>query len=114
MTCGTLWQSMPSTGTLRTAIERRESVTLTYDRYLRFLSPHAIGTDNFGRRAVLGFQYGGGSPGGLRVTGEWVCIPIEAITSARLNGDTWHPGRGLRPPCLRETEVEAAARPHLI
>ena len=103
----------PAYELLRAAIERRESVTLHHHNYVRFLSPHALGTDASARPALLAYQYGGGKVGGLRVTGEWVCIPLSQLPAARPNSDSWNAGRGVAPPALCLREVELAADPVL-
>jgi hypothetical protein len=45
---------------IRKAIERKESLTGNYDRYIRSFSSHALGEDRKGTASVLGFQYAGG------------------------------------------------------
>jgi hypothetical protein len=76
---------------IRSAIERRESLSGKYDDYVRHFSPHVLGEDRQGDQAVLGFQYGGGRPGGLPVHGDWCFFKLAQLT-ARPNGDQWVSG----------------------
>ncbi len=67
---------------IRNAIARRQSLTGTYDNYTRHFSPHALGEDREGVMAVLGFQYGGGRPGGLPVGGDWCFFQLHRLWAA--------------------------------
>jgi hypothetical protein len=98
--------------TIRDAITERVSLTAHYDHYVRFFSPHVLGLNRSGRKAALVYQYGGGKPGGLRYSGEWLCLEIDGITAMRRNGDIWHAGDAPpRPPCIHRVELAAEIAP---
>ena len=82
---------------IRTAIERRQSVTGKSEDYIRFFSPHALGEDRQGSQAVLGFQYGGGRPGGLPLGGDWCFLRLAALLGTMPNGDRWMSGPAGKP-----------------
>jgi hypothetical protein len=90
------------------AILARASMTAHYADYIRFFSPHVLGKDHQGRLTVLVFQYAGGMQGGLRVSGQWLCFRIAAISALQRNSDNWHPGdRGVRPSCVVTVDLSA-------
>ena len=79
---------------VRQAIIQHASLTANYDNYVRFFSPHLIGQDANGVPVVVGFQYGGGKPGGfLSSNGEWCRFLIPRLHYVRVNGDKWRAGQ---------------------
>jgi hypothetical protein len=74
---------------IKRAIERRESLTAKYDHYIRMFSPHALGDSQTGDKRVLGFQYGGGRPGGLPAAGDWCFFAVDSLRDLTPNGDRW-------------------------
>jgi hypothetical protein len=94
--------------TIRKAIEDRASLTAHYDSYVRFISPHILGDKRDGAKAVLAYQYAGGKPGGLRMSGEWGCFLVSGLMSLRRNSDSWHPGHlvGI-PSCVHKVDLRA-------
>jgi hypothetical protein len=94
--------------TVRKAIVDRVSLIAHYDNYVRFFSPHALGSTRGGQKAVLAYQYDGGKPGKLRLSGEWACFEIAGLGAIRRTGDIWHRGDGLTSSrCLETVEVSA-------
>jgi hypothetical protein len=96
---------MPDT-IIKSAIERRESLSAKYDDYLRDFSPHALGEDVYGRRAVLAFQYGGGRQGGLPPAGEWCFFNVDGLKGLQPNGDRWRAGRVETKPLHRFRAID--------
>ncbi len=94
---------------IKTAIERKESLTGHYDHYVRHFSPHALGEDRQGTRSVLGFQYGGGRPGGLPVGGDWCFFTLPHLASVRPNADKWLPGSLTGKPWHLLTKIHIQA-----
>ncbi len=74
---------------IKTAIERKESLSGNYDNYVRHFSPQALGEDRGGTQSVLGFQYDGGRPGGLPVGGDWCFFSLSHLSNVRTNADKW-------------------------
>lgn len=72
------------------AIQNRQSVTCYYEGYLRYLSPHAIGSLQGIERTVC-FQYGGDSRKGLstKLEKNWRCFNIYEMVNLTVNNDTF-------------------------
>lgn len=86
---------------VRQAIIQRVSLTANYENYVRFFSPHLIGQDANGVPVVVGFQYGGGRPGGLLSSnGEWCRFLVPRLHYARFNGDKWQAGPAAGKPVV--------------
>jgi hypothetical protein len=83
---------MISCATIRTAIERRTSLTGRYNNYLRHFSPHALGDDRFGNKIVVAFQYDGRQMVGLPERGEWHLFQLDRLDGVTRNGDQWVTG----------------------
>src|SRR5436853_2245957 len=77
---------------VRQAIVDRASLTATYDDYVRRFSPHIIGKNGTGVPVVIAFQYSGGKPGGLLVSGEWCRFLLSRLHYVRRNSDRWLEG----------------------
>lgn len=84
-------------GMIELAIQLRQSLTGKYDNYMRFFSPHVLGDDREGHRALLGYQYAGGRPGGLPISGDWCFFLLSLLTDVRPNSDKWIIGPYGRP-----------------
>jgi hypothetical protein len=76
--------------TIKKAIENRQSITCTYNGFLRKMTPHVIGIKS-GKQHALFFQYGGHSKSGLskNLTDNWRCIEVGKITNLTINQDTF-------------------------
>ncbi len=86
---------------IRRAIVDRRSLTAIYDNYVRHFSPHVLGKDRQFQTGVVGFQYGGGRPGGLSAVGDWCFFALEGLRDLQPNGDGWVAGpNGNRPSGL--------------
>lgn len=77
---------------IRRAIEEKHSLSAYYDNYVRHFSPHMLGLDRQAWPSAIGWQYGGGRPGGLPERGEWSFFHVWGLTDLRLSGDRWHAG----------------------
>jgi hypothetical protein len=77
---------------IRRAIEERRSVTAVYDNYVRYFSPHVLGLDRQAWPSTIGWQYGGGRPGGLPSGGDWCFFHVWALVDVRPNDDGWKAG----------------------
>jgi len=77
---------------VKNAILERVSLTARYEDYLRFFSPHAIGTTSDGSLVVVAYQYGGGKPGGGFGVAEWCRFYLHRLHDVRPNGDGWRDG----------------------
>ena len=71
------------------AIEKRLCISATYNRYVREMCPHVLGTKN-GKTQCLFFQFAGGSSKGLSPGGEWRCIPIAGLVIHTVYAGPWH------------------------
>ena len=91
---------------IKRAIERRESLTAKYENYLRHFSPHALGDDHVGASNVLGFQYGGGRPGGLPPSGDWCFFRLDGLRGLFPNRDRWLTGLLENRPLHRFARVD--------
>src|SRR5205809_7972889 len=89
---------------IRDAIRRRASLTATYERYVRFFSPHILGKDSSGAQIVVGYQYAGGRRGGLPPAGDWACFYIAGLSAVTPNADTWAAGPVTEKPIHVETD----------
>ena len=81
---------------LRDAILRRRCLTARYGRYVRLFMPFALGIDREAQSIALVFQYGGGSPGGLPIEGEWLYYRTNELRAMEEVSDAW------REPRLRD------------
>jgi hypothetical protein len=97
--------------TIRKAISERQSLTAIYENYIRHFSPITLGKDTGGTQTLLAYQYGGGRPGGLSISGAWCCFQVGALHRLRLNGDKWLGGplAGGMLNCVVEIDVSVAA-----
>lgn len=91
------------------AIRKRASLTAKYENYIRYFSPHVIGTDAAGNSVVLAFQYLGGKPGGLEPGGEWCVFRIAGLEVTEMNSDEWHSGDHKQKPGDWLVSVDIAA-----
>jgi hypothetical protein len=95
---------------VRDAIRDRISLTATYDRYVRFFSPHLLGKDSSGAPVVVAYQYGGGRRGGLPAAGAWACFTLAGLSNVTRNADKWIAGP-LTPPkpvhVLKQIDIAA-------
>lgn len=95
---------------IRRAIIERASLTAVYDNYVRYFSPHALGTHQNGVPIVIAFQYGGGKAGGtLRQSGEWCCYLLPRLFYVRRNGDKWAAGTIVDKPIGMIRRIDVAA-----
>lgn len=74
---------------LEHAILHREQVIATYEGEMREFCPHALGTKG-NERHVLGYQFAGGSKGGLPPGGEWRCFAVDGLWNATTRPGLWH------------------------
>ncbi len=79
--------------TVKEAIEQRQSLTGRYGSFERLFSPHILGKSDEGRDCLVGFQYGGGRPGGLAPLGEWCFFEIDGLHGVHPNVDPWRMGQ---------------------
>jgi hypothetical protein len=91
---------------LTEAISTRKQVVAHYDGEERYFSPHALGTKQ-GKRHALVFQYAGGSRSGLPEGGEWRCLDIDELTGVRLQPGEWHTSTNVfnAQSCLDDIEM---------
>lgn len=78
---------------LRWAIEGHRSLTGIYDNYVRYFSPHMLGSNANGNPIVICFQYGGGRPDRiLTPEGEWCHFAVDRLRRLETNRDKWVAG----------------------
>ena len=94
---------------IKSAIERRESLTGKYEEYIRHFSPHVLGEDRQGAVCVLGFQYGGGRPRSLPSAGDWCFFQVDKLRDLYPNGDRWLAGPFENKPLYRFARIEVQA-----
>ena len=94
---------------IRQAILDRASLTATYENYVRHFSPHMIGKHTNGVPIVVAYQYGGGKPGGLSLSGEWCWYLLPRLHYVKRNGDRWLTGPLTGKPCDAIREIDVAA-----
>ncbi len=95
--------------TIRQAIVGRQSLTAVYDNYVRHFSPHLLGRDRQQNEVLIGFQYGGGRPGGLPNAGDWCLFRLSALRGLNPNDDDWIPGPLAGKPCHHLVEIDVSA-----
>ncbi len=79
----------------RTAILQRKQIVCVYrDRY-REVCPHVLGYKD-GQEQALTFQFAGQSASGLPPGGEWRCLVLAQVRSARIRNGPWRTGRNHR------------------
>jgi hypothetical protein len=85
----------------------KQQVVCFYKDYERHVCPHVIGTKN-GKPQVLTWQFAGGSSSGLPPEGQWRCMEIDKVTSAKAQAGDWHTGANHSRPqtCVGEIDVE--------
>jgi hypothetical protein len=102
--------NMPDpTAVLRDAIEKKLSVSATYNGYVREMCPHVLGTKK-GKQHCFFFQFAGQSSKGLPAGGEWRCIPLSGLTVHKVYGGPWHTGEGPleEQTCVDTVDVQVA------
>ena len=77
---------------IRQAIVDRRCVNALYEDYVRVFCPRTIGKDKAGTEIVVAFQYGGGCPGGLPLSGKWCSFRVWDIDWISANDDEWRTG----------------------
>lgn len=83
----------PTYTVFRNAILREQQVICTYKGRHRELCPHIIGTNKRGQEAVLAWQFSGDvSSGKLPPGGEWKCLTLANVRSARARDGRWYEG----------------------
>lgn len=94
---------------IKTAITNKQSMTCYYNRYLRKISPHAIGRKN-ATDHVLVYQYGGYSKSGLKWdrSKNWRCIEVDKITHLTINDDSFQSANNHSRPqnCIDFIDVQ--------
>jgi len=72
---------------IKQAILEKRSVDCYYNKFLRKMSPHTLGTSKRGIHQALFYQYGRQSSKGLSPNADenWRCIPIDNITDLVIN-----------------------------
>jgi hypothetical protein len=73
----------------RNAILSEQQVVCVYDRRLRELCPHIIGSNRLGEEVVLAWQFAGESSGPLP---QWRCLKLANVRNARAREGRWHEG----------------------
>ena len=93
---------------IRQATLARRQIVATYKGHRRELCPHALGTKN-GRRQALVFQFSGGSESALPPGGDWRCIPVDGLEDVVVRDGPWHTGVGNQrvDRCVDTIDVEA-------
>jgi hypothetical protein len=74
------------------AMAARKQVLCIYEEHVREPCPFILGHNKAGEEAVLAFQFGGSSSGGLPRRGEWKCLRLAKVTNAELRDGPWHGG----------------------
>ena len=78
---------------IKEAIEKKQSITCNYDGYVRYASPHVLGSKN-GNLQTLVYQYGGETSSGSitdpNSNSNWKCFKLDKITSLVTNSDEFH------------------------
>jgi hypothetical protein len=94
---------------VRQAILDRASLTAIYEDCVRHFSPHMIGKHTNGVPVVVAYQYAGGKPGELSLSGEWCWYLLPRLHYVRRNGDKWLAGplAGKPSDVIREIDVAA-------
>src|SRR5688572_9458734 len=94
---------------IQTAIRQRFSLTAHYEDYVRFFSPHALGTGSNGAPIVVAYQYAGGRRGGLPASGDWACFYLAGLSSLERNADKWIAGPMTAKPVhvLKRIDLQA-------
>jgi hypothetical protein len=89
------------------AIAERKQVFCTYDGYPRELCPHILGHTK-GQEVALTYQFGGQSKRGLRPGGEWRCLLLSKVRSARLVDGPWYAGssHSQPQPCVEIVDID--------
>lgn len=98
---------------VKEAIENRRSLTGRYGSFERRFSPHILGKSDEGQDCLVGFQYGGGRPGGLPPLGDWCFFMIDGLHHVRANLDTWRMDQLHARPDYLVTQMEVCAFPNL-
>lgn len=80
--------SEPHLDLFRQAILEQQVVACIYRGFRRQLCPHAIGWKD-GRRRAIAFQFDGESSSGLRLGGEWKCIPLDEVHDSAVKPGPW-------------------------
>jgi hypothetical protein len=93
---------------IRQAIEKKHSLTVTYEGLERRISPHAIGRDRAGHLNVFAFQYGGESRQQLPTGGEWRCFRLDGLSRPQRNSDAWHSRPNYDNPDFCVTDPDSA------
>jgi hypothetical protein len=75
----------------REAILTRKQITCIYHQHYRELCPHVLGYKD-GQEKALTYQFAGESTSGLPPGGEWRCLVLAQVHSARLRDGEWHTG----------------------
>jgi len=95
---------------LRRAVADKLQVAARYQGYDREFCPHAIGWAKDGTARVLGYQFGGKSPGGLAEDGSpdnWRCFDINGLRLVQVRTGEWHTApthQAIRGRCLHRID----------
>jgi hypothetical protein len=91
---------------IRLAIQDKRQVRGWYRGHFRAFCPHALGTKN-GKRQALVYQFEGSGSGGP-VTGGWRCLRIDRLTDVSLAPGEWCSGPTYHgaSTCLDHVEFE--------
>jgi hypothetical protein len=92
---------------VRQAIAEKKQIICHFQGFDRQICPHVIGTKN-GREQVLAYQFAGGSKSGLPPEGQWRCMPIAEIMTAKIQDGPWHTGQQHSKPqtCVDQVDLE--------
>lgn len=96
---------------VREAIARKRSLRFTYAGHVRFVEPHVLGQSPGGHRAVLAWQFDGGSRS-KQATG-WRTFLLSEISDLQVTvrGFTPRPGIERERAALRSVEFEVTPPP---
>ena len=94
---------------IRQAIVDRRCVNALYEDYVRVFCPRTIGKDKAGTEIVVAFQYGGGCPGGLPLSGKWCSFRVCDIDWISANDDEWRTGTSAGKSNGWITDVDVAS-----
>jgi hypothetical protein len=75
----------------RRAILGRKQIICNYRGFHRELCPHVLGHTH-GKETALTYQFAGQSSSGLPADGDWRCLVLTEVRSARLRDGGWHTG----------------------
>jgi hypothetical protein len=91
----------------RRAILEEKQITCVYKGHSRELCPHIIGC-TAGKEKVLAFQFAGESSTSLPRGGEWRCLYLAEVRSARLRAGPWYAGSRHRTTqrCVEDIDLD--------